>query len=321
MERVVEPINWTANLTWDLAVDAFAWSRRVAGCSDETLKWHEVTLRLFRRCHDELNLNCPSPQTCPPEHLRLFLFWLQRRGIKLVSQQTYYRSLRAFFRFLVREGLRDDVPTEKVPMPKPEQPLPRTVTEDHFLKAIATFNPAKFCDLRNLALFVLLYDTGARLGEILNLKVGSVDLKNRQAVVKGKGRKERVIVFGLKAAGLLQKWLMVRALRLGVPSDDDYLFCFANGSPLNRSYVGKIWRKAQRKAGLTPLPVHGLRHGFARLWLLRGGDALSLQILLGHTTSDMTRRYVTLWGQDLKKLHSQVSPIDRLHLPKGCGLH
>ncbi|MDW8029871.1 MAG: tyrosine-type recombinase/integrase, partial [Armatimonadota bacterium] len=66
-------------------------------------------------------------------------------------------------------------------------------------------------------------------GEILNLKVGQIDLKNRQAVVKGKGRKERVIVFGIKAASLLQRWLMVRALRLGVPNDDDFLSCFAKG--------------------------------------------------------------------------------------------
>lgn len=283
MERAKAIINFTATLTWDLATDAFLWSRRVAGCSDETLKWHEVSLKLFHRCHDELNLDCPSPQLCPPEHLRLFLHWLQGRGVKLISIQTYYRSLRAFFRFLAHEGLRDDIPTEKVPMPKAETPMPRTVTEDHFVAAISTFNPNKFHDLRNLALLVLLFDTGARLGEILSLKVGQVDLKNRQAIVKGKGRKERVIVFGVKTANLLQRWLMVRTLRLGVTSDEDYLFCFANGSPLSRSYVGKVWRAAQRRAGLNPLPVHGLRHRFARVWLLRGGDAVSLQVILGHS--------------------------------------
>lgn len=315
MERAIDAINFNATLTWDLAIDAFLWSRRVMACSDDTLEWHKLTLKLFLRCHHELNLDCPSPQTCPPEHLRLFLHWLNQRGVKLVSQQTYYRSLRAFFRFLVHEGLRDSAPTEKVKMPKAENPLPRTVTEDHFLKAISTLNPKNFHDLRNLALFVLLFDTGARLGEILNLKVGQIDLKNRQAVVKGKGRKERVIVFGIKAASLLQRWLMVRALRLGVPNDDDFLFCFANGSPLDERYALRAWHKAQRKAGLNRLPLHGLRHGFARLWLLRGGDAISLQVLLGHSSSDMTKRYVTLWGRDLKKLHSQVSPVDKLRLP------
>ncbi|MCS7193293.1 MAG: tyrosine-type recombinase/integrase, partial [Armatimonadetes bacterium] len=61
--------------------------------------------------------------------------------------------------------------------------------------------------------------------------------------------------------------------------------------------------------------LHGLRHGFARLWLLLGGDAFSLQSLLGHTSSEMTKRYATLWGRDLKEIHSQVSPVDRLRLP------
>lgn len=315
MEQAKNIATFTVTLPWDYAVEAFLWSRQVAGCTEKTLGWHKLALRLFRRCHDELNLNCPSPQTCPPEHLRLFLHWLQGHSVKLISIQTYYRSLRAFFRFLVHEGLRDNSPTEKVPMPKAETPLPRTVTEEHFIKVISALDLKKFCDLRNLTLFVLLFDTGARLGEILSLKVGQIDLKNRQAVVKGKGRKERVIVFGVKAANLLQRWLMLRTLRLGVPNDDDFVFCFENGSPLNPNYVGKVWRKLQREVGLNVLPVHGLRHGFARLWLLRGGDAISLQVLLGHSSSDMTRRYVTLWGRDLRKLHSQVSPVDRLRLP------
>ncbi|MCS3918628.1 site-specific integrase [Fervidibacter sacchari] len=95
-------------------------------------------------------------------------------------------------------------------------------------------------------------------------------------------------------------------------SPDDFVFAYTNGSQLDRRYVNKAWHKAQKRAGLAPLPFHGLRHGFARLWLLRGGDAFSLQILLGHTTPVMTRRYVTLWGSDLKQIHAKVSPVDKL---------
>ncbi|MEM3146678.1 MAG: tyrosine-type recombinase/integrase [Archaeoglobaceae archaeon] len=311
-------------VSWETACEAFLWSRRVMGVSEATLKWHSLSLRLFLQCHHELNLSC-NPADCPPEHLRMFLHWLSERGVKLTTQNTYYRSLRAFFRFLISEGVRDDTPTKKVPAPRTDQPLPKTVTEEHFLKTISTFLPdgAKslkplksvrlpYHKLRNLTLFVMAFDTGARLSELVSLKIGQIDITRRVATVKGKGRKERMIVFGSVTAGLIAKLLIARRLTIGEFTDDDYLFAFKNGSPLNKSYVGKEWRKAQRKAGLNPLPFHGLRHGFARLWLLRGGDAISLQIILGHTSSDMTKRYVTLWGRDLAKLHAQVSPIDKV---------
>ena len=71
-------------------------------------------------------------------------------------------------------------------------------------------------------------------------------------------------------------------------------------------------KKWQRRAGLTPLHFHGLRRGFARMWLLKGGDAFSLQRLLGHTSAEVTKRYVTLWGSDLQRLHRERSPIDSL---------
>lgn len=302
-------------VSWDTAVDAFLFSRRVMGVSKRTLEWHSLSLKLFRRYHEDYKLHC-SPLDCSPEHIRGFLDWLSKRGCKLTSQNCYYRSIRAFFKFLVKEGLRADTPTDKVPPPKTPEPIPRTVTEEHFLRVVEALgfkNPSvlKWHEIRNLAIIVLAFDTGARLSELLSLRVGDVDLQKRMAIVRGKGQKERVIVFGVQSARLLTRYLILRRL-LHEFRDDDYLFVYANGSPLDRSYVGKVWRKAQRKAGLSVLPFHGLRHGFARVWLLRGGDALSLQILLGHATSEMTKRYVMLWGRDLQKLHAQVSPVDGL---------
>lgn len=326
-KRIKPDTPFVPQLSWETAVDVFLWSRKAMGVSDRTVAWHKLSLKLFLQCHKELSLSC-SPINCTPEHLRAFLIWLSKRNVKLVSQNTYYRSIRAFFRFLVHEGLRKDIPTNKVAAPKIEEPLPKTVTEKHFIQTIQAIcpfilpkslfkdtrwtNALKWHELRNLALFVMAFDTGARLGELLSLKVGDVDLQKRMALVKGKGRKERIIVFGTTTTKLLVKYLITRKLFCGDFSNDSYLFVFKNGSPLNRSYVGKEWRKAQRKAGLSPLPFHGLRHGFARIWLLRGGDVLSLQILLGHTSSEMTKRYVRLWGADLQKLHAQVSPVDKL---------
>jgi site-specific recombinase XerD len=226
--------------------------------------------------------------------------------------------LKSFFNWLRAEGLREDNPVAPVQF-KPAQPLPRTVTETHFLQSISTLNPNKFEDLRWLALFVVAYDTGARLSELLNLRVGDLDLVNRMAKIWGKGRKERVIYFGQKTAQILRRYLTARMVRENrTLTPDDLVFVTLNNNPIPRSAVCRAWHKAQKKAGLTPLPFHGLRHGFARRWLLNKGDAFSLQILLGHSSPETTRRYVTLWGSDLKEIHARVSPVDSLplRLPK-----
>lgn len=305
------------NLSWETAVDAFLWSKKVVGCSNKTLEWHLVSLRLLQRCHQELSLPCPSPQTCSPSHIKSFLSWLQSRGVRATSISTYFRSIRAFFNWLVAEGLREESPAAKIPQVKPAETLPRTVTEEHFLAAIKTLDTSKFHDLRNMALFLLAYDTGARLGELISLRVGQVDLENRVAKVMGKGGRERLIVFGQKTALFLRKYLTQRMLRFNtVLRPEDFLFVFKNGSPLSARYVLRAWHRAQKRAGLAVLPFHGLRHGFARLWLLRGGDAISLQMLMGHKTPTMTSRYVNLWGKDLREIHSRVSPVDGLMVRK-----
>jgi len=308
--------NLTQHLSWETAVDAFLWVKRVVGCSKKTLDWHRFSLQTFRQCHADFNLPCPSPIHCPSEHIRKFLEWAQNKGLHPVSITTYFRSIRAFFRWLYSEGFRDDIPTNKIQLPRTPEPLPRTVTEEHFLAAIKTLNSSEFSGLRNLTLFVLAFDSGARLGELLNLRVGQVDLVTKTARVCGKGNRERIIVFGRTTSLLLRRYLTFYTAAFNrIPSPDDFLFVFRNGSPLDPRYVLRAWHNAQKKAGLQVLPFHGLRHGFARVWLLRGGDAISLQILLGHKSSEMTRRYVTLWGQDLKSIHEKVSPIDRLVTP------
>ncbi len=139
------------------------------------------------------------------------------------------------------------------------------------------------------------------------------------AKVFGKGSRERVIIFGQTTAIFLRKYLTMRAFLLRHPPlPDEPLFVFRNGFPLDSRYVLRAWHRAQKRAGLSPLPFHGLRHGFARMWLLHGGDAFSLQLLLEHKSADMTRRYVTLWGHDLKSIHERISPVDKLL--KGQGI-
>jgi len=276
------PERQARELSWETAVDAFLWVKRVVGCSKKTLDWHRFSLQAFRQCHADLHLPCPSPLQCPSEHLRKFLEWAQSKGLRPISIDTYFRSIRAFFRWLHSEGLRDDIPTNRIPLFRTPEPLPRTVTEEHFLAAIKTLNSSKFSGLRNLTLFVLAFDSGARLSELLNLRFGQIDLETNTAKVCGKGNRERIIVFGRTTSLLLRRYLTLYTTTFNrIPSPDDFVFVFRNGSPLDPRYVLRAWHDAQKKAGLQTLPFHGLRHGFARVWLLRGGDAYKPSNTLG----------------------------------------
>jgi site-specific recombinase XerD len=300
-------------LSWEVAIDAFLWAKRVKGLSAKTLQHYEIVLKQFYQAHE-----CHSPLSCTSSHVSAYVAYLQRRGVRSTTIAPRLLVLKSFFNWLRQEGLRQDNPVASVQV-KPAQPLPKTVTETHFLKAISVLNPNKFEDLRWLALFVTAFDTGARLSELLNLKVGDLDLVNRMFKVLGKGGKERVVFFGQKTAQILRRYLTARMVRENrTLSPDDLVFVTLNNNPIPKPTVCKVWHRAQKKAGLTPLPFHGLRHGFARRWLLNKGDAFSLQLLLGHSSPETTRRYVTLWGSDLKEIHARVSPIDSLplRLPK-----
>jgi len=299
-------------LTWQALTEAFMKVKRYQQLSLATLEWYEVTFRLFDRFHKEQRIDCPSPLTCTPSHIQGFINWLSQRD-RAITVHTKYRALRAFFRWLEREGFITENPIKKVPAPKVDDPLPKTVTEDHFAKVMSVLNLKRFTDLRDAALFALAFDSGARLSEIINLKIEDIDLQNRCAKVHGKGRKERIIYFGATTATLLSRYLSRRAVLFGF-NPAGFVFVTIFGTRISRNQVEKRWNMLQRKAGVTPLPFHGLRHGFARLWLLRGGDSFSLQMLLGHSSSEVTQRYVTLWATDLQKLYFGRSPVDGINI-------
>ena len=298
-------------LQWDQLIDAFLFAERAIGISKATYALYVSRLRIFRDFHFKTNRPCRSPLDCTPECIQSFFVYLTQNNRKLITVHAYYRELRTFFNWICGIGLRQDNPMDRIKPPKPETPLPRTVTEDHFLTVMQQINTSDPRQIRWAALFALLFDTGARAGEALALRVGDIDLKNRLLRIKGKGNKERVVPFGRLTAALLAKHLSLLAAKKNL-TNEDYVFQTENGTPIQVRNAHRRWWKLQIRAGLKPLPLHGLRHGFARAWLLSGGDAFSLQMLLGHTRAETTQRYVFLFASDLQSKHAQHSPVDRL---------
>jgi integrase/recombinase XerD len=241
-----------------------------------------------------------------------FLRHFQERGCKPNTLKAYHRVLDAFFRWLVEEERLADSPMRRVPKPKLPKEQVKPLTPDELRRLLAQPDRSTFTGLRDLALIAFLADTGLRVSEALAVRLGDIDPGQRSVSVLGKGSKARTIFYGEAVQGLLRDYLR----RRGEVEAEDVLFVSSLGEPLCRFSVTKRISDYGKKAEISGkrISAHTLRHTFGVTWCLNGGDAFSLQRLLGHSTPAMTARYVDFSSGDLRRLHQTVSPLD--HLPK-----
>ncbi|MGD8753263.1 MAG: tyrosine-type recombinase/integrase, partial [Anaerolineales bacterium] len=163
---------------------------------------------------------------------------------------------------------------------------------------------------RHRAIILLLLDTGIRSSEICQLRIHQVDLRNRTIKVLGKGNKERQIPISSRTSQSLWKYLATR-------KDDDmggHLFITSTGRGLDSGQLIRILRRIGARAGVDHVTTHRFRHTFAINFLRNGGDVYSLQMLLGHTSLEMVRRYLAIAQADVQRAHQQASPVDNWRL-------
>lgn len=243
-----------------------------------------------------------------------------RRGVKgrqQVSDLTvfaYYRTLAAFFRYLETHELIVGNPMKRVPKPRIGDYLIQPFSDEQIKKLLAQPDVTTFTGLRDCTLMCFLLDTGCRISECLMLTLDDLDVPRRVARVLGKGKRQRDVPYGVHTAAWLECYLERR--RKSVTTD--LVFVNEYGERLTRHAASRRIAAYGRQAGLRGVRVspHTFRHTFGVNWLLGDGeykgDALSLQRILGHSTSAMTQRYVHFTSQDLGKLHTRLSPANRL---------
>lgn len=158
-------------------------------------------------------------------------------------------------------------------------------------------------------MMLVLLDTGVRLIELEGMKTADVDFKNNKILVYGKGAKEREVIFQSTTKEYLRRYMLLRG-----QLDHDNLWITDVGVPMMRRNIEQRISIYGNMAGLANVRVspHTFRHTCAKMYITRGGDFLSLQKLLGHSTLEMVRHYVNLWGSDLQKMHRKFSPVEGL---------
>lgn len=273
-----------------------------------SIAWYRHILRALAAFLEARSARALGDAT--PALLRDHLSDLRRKGQASETIFRTYGGMRCAFRFWKREGVLADNPMERVERPKRERALIRPFSPEQATRLIAAPDNSVY-GLRDRAMMMLMLDSGLRISELLSLDSGRVDWLNCSATVMGKGRKERSVPFSAKTGQALLEYAQARSKG---PVKSGQFFLGKTGKPMCRSKARKLLLRYGRAAGIEGVRIspHTLRHTFAVLYIRNGGDSFSLQEILGHSTLEMTRRYVNLASRDVAEQHKKFSPVQQL---------
>jgi len=236
----------------------------------------------------------------------------QQRGLSGHTINTYMRSIRAFWSWLLEEEVINNNLFSRLKIPRPPRKVITTFSQPQ-LESLLSVISSSAEGYRDTVIVLTLLDTGLRVNELINLKMDNVWLEEGLIKVLGKGNKERLIPIGRQIRRLLWRYINQYRLTPAQPNLDN-LFLTHDGRPLTKNRVDSLMKHYGEKAGLTGVRCspHTIRHTFAVSYLRNGGDVFSLQRILGHSSLEMTRRYCELADMDIKKAHAIASPVDNL---------
>ncbi|WP_307845879.1 tyrosine-type recombinase/integrase [Saccharomonospora sp. NB11] len=245
--------------------------------------------------------------------------WLARQHEQGHSRTTLARrsaSARTFTAWAHRRGILPSDPGARLSSPRPHRTLPGVLRQDEvdaLMRASATgAEQGDPLALRDHALIELLYATGVRISELCGLDVDDVEFDRRMVRVLGKGRKERMVPFGLPAERSLRSWLGQGRPHVATHASGPALFLGARGGRVNPRTVRRVVHQAVGAVpGAADIGPHGLRHSAATHMLDGGADLRSVQELLGHATLATTQLYTHVTVERLKAIHDQTHPRAR----------
>ncbi|MBK7256404.1 MAG: tyrosine recombinase [Ignavibacteriae bacterium] len=241
--------------------------------------------------------------------IRRFLGVLLDRGLEKSTAARKLACVRSLYRFLRRRGLRDTNPTLLVATPRRARRLPTFLDEQTIGTVLGLPDRSTPRGVRDAAILEVFYSTGLRLSELLSLRPADMQMRERVLKVTGKGSKQRIVPFGVKAGEAVQAWLRARPELLQGRPDPGTLFLSDRGKALSPKGVNIIVNRYIRSVSeLRKTSPHVLRHTFATHLVNRGADLQAVRELLGHASLSTTQIYTHVGIDRLKKVYTQAHP-------------
>ncbi|MFQ3651876.1 MAG: tyrosine recombinase XerC [Gemmataceae bacterium] len=242
-------------------------------------------------------------------HVRAFVAQQVEAGFARSTIARRLAALRSWFRYLCRQGLLTLNPAHGVRGPRPEKRLPRVLDGQQVVALVEAPQSDGPLGLRDRALLEVLYSAGVRVSELSGLDLDDLDLEAGIATVRGKGRKERLILLGPPAVDALHEWLAVRRSISPQAATQSAVFLNKNGTRLTVRSIGRIVGKYVKQTGVgKEISPHSLRHTFATHLLDGGADIRAVQELLGHKSLGTTQIYTQVSTHKLRDSYDKAHP-------------
>jgi len=271
------------------------------GLSKNTVDAYKNDLNYFLSWLNKINIQ--DYKNVTETVINDYVAHLFKNGLKSSSVNRKISSLKSFYLFLIKKKLISLSPLSEVMTPKKEQYLPSSMSEDEVEQLLQSPNIELDIETRDKAMIEMLYATGMRISELINLKMIDIDIERSVLKVLGKGSKERLVPFGEKASDSLSYYLKKRK-----KSSAKEVFLSNRGKKMTRTgFWQRIKIYLSREGLKDTISPHTLRHAFATHLLNRGADLRSVQLLLGHSDLSTTQIYTHIakqrLGEVLKKHH------------------
>lgn len=276
--------------------------------SPQTIIYYENCFKYFVEFLENENLE----KTCSEitkNTIMQYINYLHKSKPNLSERtvKSYLVGLRAIIYFLQKERYLDEF---KIEIPKTEKAIkePYSDTEVERLIKQPDLSKCTFSNLRDWAIVSFFLATGCRLSTATNVRIGDINFREQEILIrKTKNRKQQIIPLSPELERTLKIYLRYRQ-----GEKDDFLFCNAYGKYLTKNSITSCIKVYNNSRGVLKTSIHRFRHTFAKNWIINGGDIFRLQKILGHSTLDMVKEYLALYGNDLKRDYEKFSVLDRV---------
>jgi len=303
MSKKIEMNVGTKDLSLKQAFELFIKLKTLDNLSSETISY-------YQRCYKPIGDYYGEDNLCSGINEDTFYNIVEyiktTRNVSPITINTYIRGIKAIFNFFIE---RKYIQHFKMRLIKCEKPIKETYSDYEIEKLLKKPDTGKctFAEFRNWATVCHLLGTGNRLKTIINLKIGDVDVNNMEIKLKTVKNKKPYII----PMSTALKKVYIEYLKHRGGEADDYLFCTSHSEQITRDSMISAVKKYNKSRGVSKTSIHLFRHTFAKNWVMNGGDIFRLQKILGHSSLEMVKEYVSMFGVDIKENFDSFNALDK----------